>query len=71
MKVLLDNSISHKISGELIKNNHDCVHVKNLNMASSPDISIFEKAYADNRIIISADTDFGFLLSKWEKINFL
>ncbi len=42
---------------------HDCVHVYDLGLNGQPDEQIMATADADDRILISADTDFGELLA--------
>jgi len=36
-------------------------------MQRASDAEIFERALQENRIIITADTDFGFLLAEWQR----
>lgn len=36
-------------------------------MQKAPDEVIFNLAYKENRVLISADTDFGFIFSQWDK----
>jgi Domain of unknown function (DUF5615) len=40
------------------------VHVRGLGLTSSPDAMIIEVARAQNRVLISADTDFGTILAR-------
>jgi predicted nuclease of predicted toxin-antitoxin system len=42
---------------------HDAVHVRDLDMRSANDEAIFALAKRQDRIIVSADTDFGTLLA--------
>jgi predicted nuclease of predicted toxin-antitoxin system len=42
---------------------HDCVHVYELGLGGRPDEQIMAAADGDERILISADTDFGELLA--------
>ncbi|MBL7129744.1 MAG: DUF5615 family PIN-like protein [Ignavibacteria bacterium] len=67
MKFLVDNAISIVVSKELLKMGYDSLHVREIGLQKAKDIEIFELAYKEKRIIISADTDFGFLLSQWNK----
>lgn len=36
-------------------------------MQTSSDEQIFQRAYKEERIIVSADTDFGYILSQWKQ----
>src|SRR5260370_21764881 len=42
---------------------HDCAHVYELGLGGQPDEQIMDLADRENRILISADTDFGELLA--------
>jgi predicted nuclease of predicted toxin-antitoxin system len=63
MKFLIDNALSPQIASGLVEAGYDASHVRDLNMGTSSDIDIFDLAIIEQRIIISADTDFGTLLS--------
>lgn len=67
MKFLIDNNLSPLVSKELNKLGFDSVYVKELKMQKASDYQIFDLAFKENRIIVSADTDFGFILSQWDK----
>ena len=66
MKFLIDNALSEVVSEGLKKLGYDSLHVREIGLHHAEDEKIFERAFKENRTIISADTDFGWLLSKWE-----
>ena len=67
MKFLVDNALSPQISNALCELGYDSVHVGDVGLHAASDSLIFTKALDENRIIISADTDFGTLLALWNK----
>lgn len=67
MKFLVDNSISPLVAGALKKEGYDSIHVRDIGLHKASDKDIFNRAYKEDRIIISADTDFSYLLSTWNK----
>jgi predicted nuclease of predicted toxin-antitoxin system len=64
MRFLLDENLSPKLVDLLRAAGHDAVHVRDLNLASAPDESVIAAATTDDRVLISADTDFGSLLAR-------
>lgn len=69
MKFLVDNALSPSLAAALRHAGHHAVHVRELALQAADDEQIFALAARENRIIISADTDFGTLLSLSEQVK--
>lgn len=64
MRLLVDENLSRRLVTALALAGHDAVHVADLDLRSAPDTDILETATAQDRIIISSDTDFTTLLAE-------
>ena len=63
MRVLLDNNLSPRLVALLAEASWDVTHVRSLGLRAAPDHIVLETALRDERVLISADTDFGALLA--------
>jgi predicted nuclease of predicted toxin-antitoxin system len=63
VRFLIDENVSWRVAELLTKAGHDAVHVRDLDAGGAPDTDVMTLALRDDRIIISADTDFGALLA--------
>lgn len=63
MRFLVDQNLSPRLAARLCELGHDAVHTLELGLDVAPDRDVIDRARRDERVLISADTDFGMILS--------
>jgi len=63
VRLLLDNNLSIRLGAVLEKEGWDVAHVRSLGLHAASDRVVLDRARADGRVLVSADTDFGGLLA--------
>lgn len=63
MKLLLDANLSPEVGRRLKEAGHDAIHVKDIGLLTATDPVILQAAAKEERILLTADSDFGALLA--------
>jgi len=64
MRFLIDEALSPIIASKLTEAGHDAVHVRDADLQSASHKEIFLRTVREDRILVSADTDFGAILAE-------
>ena len=63
LRFLIDNALPPLLADLLVTAGHDAVHVKSYSLQAASDEAILARALAEDRVVVSADTDFAALLA--------
>jgi len=63
VRLLLDANLSPKVAQLLKGAEHDAIHVADIGLLSASDPEIMDVAARENRVLLTADSDFGALLA--------
>jgi predicted nuclease of predicted toxin-antitoxin system len=63
LKFLIDNALPPRLADLLLAAGYDAVHVRAYRMHAASDEEVLAKAFEEDRIVVSADSDFGAILA--------
>jgi predicted nuclease of predicted toxin-antitoxin system len=63
VRFLVDNALSPELAVRLCRAGHDAIHVRALGLHRADDSVILDRAAAEDRIVVSTDSDFSTLMA--------
>lgn len=63
MRLLVDANLSPRVAEGLTRAGHDAVHVADVGLLEADDLTILFRARDDDRVVVTADSDFAMLLA--------
>jgi predicted nuclease of predicted toxin-antitoxin system len=67
VRFLIDNCLSPVIARELSQHGYQSRHIRDYGLGNARDEDVLRKAVEEQRILITADADFGFVLALWRQ----
>jgi predicted nuclease of predicted toxin-antitoxin system len=66
LNFLIDNALPPRLADLLVAAGHDAVHIRRYGIQSAQDVQILARALQEDRILVSADSDFSAILAAQE-----